>query len=324
VDAVRAARPGAPTTGLSSTKKAEKRRRRALRSASAADVVLSHVGAQVAQVRTQDLPVRLDRPGAVHAMRVASRRLRSALTTYEPLFHGTVTRPLGRELRWLAGVLGAARDAEVMRDRLNAFVEEERDDAHLAGTVPDEVRGQLEDAYRQAHDEVLAQLDGDRYRTLLATLGALIEHPPFKDRAARPARDVLPALVATSYEELRSAMKAARKATGDEREQRLHAARKAAKRTRYAAESVAPVVGKAATRFASAIERVQEALGEHLESGNTQAKLLELAASTPLPSTAFTYGRLHAQEDVRAERTAARVDAAWAAASRKRLRAWLG
>jgi hypothetical protein len=55
-----------------------------------------------------------------------------------------------------------------------------------------------------------------------------------------------------------------------------------------------------------------------------QAKLLELAANTPLPSTAFTLGRLHAQEDVRAERTAAEVDAAWAAASRKRLRAWLG
>src|SRR3954447_13268727 len=69
-------------------------------------VVLTHLRLQVAQVQTQDQPVRLDTPDSVHKMRVATRRLRSALTTFKPLFHGSVVRPLRDELKWLAGELG--------------------------------------------------------------------------------------------------------------------------------------------------------------------------------------------------------------------------
>ena len=91
----------------------------------AGDVVLAHVREQVEQVRSQDLPVRLDAQDAVHKMRVATRRLRSALTTFKPLFAADVVRPLRGELKWLAGELGAARDAEVMRDRVRSAVEAE-------------------------------------------------------------------------------------------------------------------------------------------------------------------------------------------------------
>src|SRR3712207_586789 len=65
----------------------------------AGDVVLAHVREQVEQMRSQDLPVRLDAPDAVHKMRVATRRLRSALTTFKPLFAGDVVRPLRSEER---------------------------------------------------------------------------------------------------------------------------------------------------------------------------------------------------------------------------------
>ena len=291
---------------------------------SAGDVAMAHIGAQVSQIRAQDLPVRLDLPGAVHAMRVASRRLRSALTTFEPLFHGTVTRPAGRELRWLAGVLGVARDAEVMRDRLTAAVVGEGDDTRLSAGVDQEVSDRLDESYRAAHDQVLVQLDGERYRVLLATLEALLEHPPFKDRASRPARNALPGLVTRSYAALRWSMVAANGSSDPvEHENLLHDARKAAKRARYAGEAVAPVFGDDARAFAAAMERVQESLGEHLESMNTRNRLHDLAAQTSEPSTAFTLGRLHALEEVRAERSAAEVDAAWAAASKKRLRRWL-
>ena len=74
-------------------------------------------------MRAQDLPVRLDAPDAVHKMRVATRRLRSALTTFKALFAADVVRPLRDELKWLAGELGAARDAEVMRERVRKAVE---------------------------------------------------------------------------------------------------------------------------------------------------------------------------------------------------------
>src|SRR3954464_15818416 len=80
----------------------------------AGDVLLAPLREQVQQVRAQDLPVRLDAQDAVHKMRVATRRLRSALTTFRPLVDADVAGPLRQELKWLAGELGAARDAEVM------------------------------------------------------------------------------------------------------------------------------------------------------------------------------------------------------------------
>ncbi|UZN03694.1 CYTH and CHAD domain-containing protein [Cellulomonas sp. S1-8] len=295
------------------------------RSTPAADVALAHLGAQVDQIRSQDLPVRLDVPGAVHAMRVASRRLRSALTTFAPLFDTSRTRPIGTELRWLAGVLGTARDAEVLRDRVGSAVDHEPDGARLQDAVDDAVRRDLDDDYRAAHDHVLAQLDSDRYRALLTALRELIADPPLRKRARRAAGSVLPALVARSDRRVRAAMRAAHRTQDPaRREELLHDARKAAKRARYAAEAVVPVFGKDARRLAAAMEGVQEALGDHLDSLNTRARLYDLAARTTEPGTAFTYGRLHAQEDVRAEQTAALADDAWSAASRKKLRRWLG
>ena len=257
-------------------------------------------------------------------MRVASRRLRSALTTFRPLFHNGNIRPVRSELRWLAGVLGAARDAEVMRERVSVAVDREGPDGWLRPTVPAEVGSELDDAYRTAHDEVVAQLTTERYRSLLLGLADLVDHPPLKDRALRPATDVLPRLVLRSFRDVRSAMDAARDSADLDRENRLHDARKAAKRARYGGEAVASVFGKDARTFAKAMEELQETLGEHLDSLNTRARLRSLATDTPLPSAAFTYGRLHALEDVHAARSRADVDAAWAQARRRGLRRWLG
>ncbi len=50
---------------------------------------------------------------AIHAMRVATRRLRTALETFAPCFPGTPQRMLAREVRRLAQALGKVRDADV-------------------------------------------------------------------------------------------------------------------------------------------------------------------------------------------------------------------
>src|SRR4051794_40323867 len=128
----------------------------------AGDVLLAHLREQVQQVHAYDRPVRMDAPDAVHKMRVAVRRLRSALTTFAPLVPGDVRRPLGKELKWLAGVLGEARDAEVLRDRVRKSLEREGEGADAATAVVD---AELEQAYRAAHDRVLVALDGERYAT---------------------------------------------------------------------------------------------------------------------------------------------------------------
>jgi CHAD domain-containing protein len=227
----------------------------------AGDVVLAHVREQVEQVRSQDLPVRLDAPDAIHKMRVATWRLRSALTTFKPLFAADVVRPLRGELEWLAGELGAARDAEVMRDRVRWAVEAEKTVVDL-GPVAEVAGGELGEAYRGAHDRVLAELDGDRYHGLLTRLDELVTSPPVTERAAARAGKTLPRLVARSYSGVHRLVEdAAAHAAGAEREELLHDARKAAKAARYAGESVSRVFGADATAFAQAMEAVQEVVG---------------------------------------------------------------
>lgn len=289
----------------------------------AGQVLLDHLGEQVAQVRTQDLPVRLDAPDAVHKMRVATRRLRSALTTFKPLFTDEAVRPLRGELKWLAGELGAARDAEVMRDRVRDVVlgDDGGDDHGPAAALADQELGQ---AYRTAHDRVLAELDGERYHQLVAALDDLVASPPFTERAAAPAGKALPRLVARSFDGVRGLVEeAAARPAGDEREELLHDARKAAKASRYAAESVDRVFGQDATAFAQAMEAVQEALGEHQDSVLTRERLRELAHRTSSTEAAFLYGRLHALEESRAEQSHRHFDDAWKAARRKSLHRWL-
>jgi CHAD domain-containing protein len=289
----------------------------------AGDVLLAHLREQVRQVRTQDLPVRLDAPDAVHKMRVATRRLRSALTTFKPLFAADVARPLRNELKWLAGELGAARDAEVMRDRVRTAVEAQGavGKAHPTAAIADDELGQ---AYRSAHDRVLAELDGERYHALLMALDGLVTAPPLTKKAASPAGKVLPRLVRRGYADVRHIVaEADARPAGDEREELLHDARKGAKRSRYAAESVSGVFGKDAIAFATAMEGVQEALGEHQDSVLTRERLRELARHTSSTEAAFLYGRLHALEEAGAEQSQRHFDDAWKAAGRKRLHRWL-
>ena len=287
------------------------------------EVLLDHIRQQVAQVQAQDLPVRLDAPDAVHKMRVATRRLRSALKTFKPLFDPDVVRPLRGELKWLAGELGAARDAEVMRDRVQAAVANETHDAALRGGA-EAAQAELTDAYRTAHDRVLAELDGDRYHGILESLHALVEQPPLRKAAKQRAGTVLPPLVGRSYDRVRGFVKdAAKQPDGAEREALLHDARKAAKQARYAGESVAPVFGKKATAFAAAMEDVQEALGEHQDSVLTRERLRGLARRASSTEVAFLYGRLHALEEARGRQSQEHFDAAWQAAGRKSVHRWL-
>ena len=154
---------------------------------------------------------------------------------------------------------------------------------------------------------MLAELDGERYHALLVALDGLVTSPPLTERAAAAGRQgpsptgrpQLRARCARSWQEAEATP------AGAEREELLHDARKAAKRARYAGESVSRVFGKDAAAFAAAMEDVQEALGEHQDSVLTRERLRDLARHTSSTDAAFLYGRLHALEEAGARRVAA-------------------
>ena len=78
---------------------------------SAGATVLAYLREQADRLRRFDPLVRRDAPDSVHQMRVASRRLRSALQAYRRVLDRDATRPLTEELKWLAGELAPARDS---------------------------------------------------------------------------------------------------------------------------------------------------------------------------------------------------------------------
>lgn len=297
-------------------------RPRVRRTSSAGAVVAAYLAEQLDRLRSEDLPVRLGTPGAVHRMRVAARRSRGALRTFGPLVDDAAAGPLRAELSRLADVLGAARDAEVLRARVRSRTAAGDAADDPAAGVADGALGQAEQEARQA---LLAALDDDRYHALLRDLAALVADPPLTKRGRSRARATLPRLVARRDRAVRRRLKRARGAArGRPRDEALHRARKAAKAARYAGEAVRPAFGKDARRYARAMEALQEVLGEHHDTVVARDRLRELARVAPDTGVAFLYGRLHAAEEARGREAERGVRSVARRARRRRLRRWFG
>lgn len=71
----------------------------------AGEVLLAHLREQVAELVRRDPDVRRDEDDAVHKMRVATRRLRSALSTFRPLLDREETDPCARSCAGSQAVL---------------------------------------------------------------------------------------------------------------------------------------------------------------------------------------------------------------------------
>src|SRR5271165_4897718 len=84
------------------------------RSSSAGEVVLAYLRIHVEALTSLEPLVRADAPDAVHQMRVATRRLRAALRSFGTVIPRSRSEQVTAELKWLGGLLGAARDGEVL------------------------------------------------------------------------------------------------------------------------------------------------------------------------------------------------------------------
>jgi CHAD domain-containing protein len=111
----------------------------------------------------------------------------------------------------------------------------------------------------------------------------------------------------------------------DPADEELHEVRIRAKRCRYAAEAVAPAVGKAAKRFAVAVAGVQEVLGEHQDAvvAGQWLRAHAAAGAGGRVERAFVAGELAALEDAAADDSRAEWPDAWQQAKRRSLREWM-
>ncbi|MEU5300581.1 CYTH and CHAD domain-containing protein [Streptomyces noursei] len=290
----------------------------------AGDVVLRYVRAQVRAIVELDPAVRRDLPDAVHQMRVATRRLRSAFRSYAKVLDRAATDPLGVELKWLATELGAGRDQEVLADRLSAALAEVPRTLRL-GPVSARLRSWSARHRAGARERLLAALDGPRYLALLENLHALLGAPPLRRPAARPAPPVVAGAVLRDYRRLAHRIEVALDTpAGPARDEALHSARKAAKRIRYAAEAASPALGRPARAFVRRTKQVQQLLGDHQDSVVARAALRELATQARRAGeSGFTFGLLYGREEALAARGERELPALWAKVSRPRYRAAL-
>ena len=287
-------------------------------------VVQARLRGQVAELRRRDPLVRQDLPGGVHKMRVATRRLRNALATHRPLLDRQVTEPVRDELKWLAGALGDARDAEMLRaqlvDQLDRLAR-----PTVRGPVRSRVKKDLGTEYRAAHAAVVETLESDRYFALLDRLDQLASTPPWTKKAKRPVHDVLPKRVRHDWKRLKARVDAlADEADAGTRSARLHEVRKAAKRARYAAEPLVGVYGKDAKRFVKAMKGIQSLLGEQHDTVAARTRLRSMADhAAEEGEDTFTLGVLHAHEEREGDKFEAAFRSVWARARKKKLRGWL-
>jgi CHAD domain-containing protein len=261
---------------------------------SAGAVLMDYVVRQAERLTTEETRVRNGAPDAIHQMRIAARRLRSALTAYRPVLDRERTDPVAEQLRDLGRHLAPARDAEVLRERI---------DAEFAALPPElllgPVRAQATRHFARAEAEAraaaLASLDSPEHLALRTGLHDLLEQPPLNDNADRRADKTLS--THRTAKRLRRAMSAALDGGGDTR---LHTARKAAKRLRYATE----VTGDRP----KGLKALQKALGRHQDAVVAGPVLRELGASA---DNGFSFGVLHGLDDCRAAAIEAELPQLW-------------
>ncbi|MFI6760679.1 CHAD domain-containing protein [Micromonospora sp. NPDC050417] len=298
---------------------------------SAADVVTNAIRRGVGRVLAHDPLVRLRAPvgdddTAVHQMRVGCRRLRSDLRTFRSLLRPEWVGPLRDELKWLADVLGAARDAEVLRDRLHVTAA-----ADPLSPLDSDAVDRIDAVLVRRHDQALASVDealtSDRYTALVEALVQAARAPRLTDAAQGPATKVLPRLVAKPWHRLARGGKGADAAADLDPlapDHRWHAVRINGKKARYAVDAVAPVLGGDARKLAKSLSRVQELLGEHQDAAVAAETWLEVAAADPTDhALAVNAGRLAERERASIRAVRAAFPAAWRRTTKGSRTSWL-
>lgn len=287
----------------------------------AGDHVLVYVRRQAEAIVALDPAVRRGLPDSVHKMRVATRRLRSALRTYRRVLDREATRPLGNELKWLAGELGVDRDQEVLDARLRARLDELPRPLAI-GPVGARLRLRSAAGRGGSRRRTAAVLDSARHLHLLRALDALLAAPPLLPGADAAPADELVRAVRKDHKRLAGRVAHARELPpGPDRDAALHSARKAAKRARYAAEAARPALGRPAKKAAKRLKAVQSLLGDHQDGVVAREALRTLAVQAHAAGEpSFTWGLVYGREEAAAAATERELPGVWHRAHKARIR----
>ena len=290
------------------------------RDSTAGVAVMAHLRRQTGALLAADSGLDVDAPDAVHAARVAARRLRSGLRVYGDLLRDDVAARLRPELSWYAGALSPVRDLEVFAASLAATPEE---DLHGYG---DALLPWVRHRLVLARSAAVTEARSPRAAALRAALVSVARTPAFTPEAAHKAPKVLrPRVLHADHR----ATRLLEQLTPDDGSDAWHSGRIAAKRARYAAEVGAPVLGRPCASIATMWATLTEPLGDAQDAVVQRALVLDRVDDMPVPLSAgeaFVCGVYVASTHDREVACHRRAREAWSASrsEHKRLRSAMG
>ncbi len=225
----------------------------------------------------------------LHQMRVATRRLRAAMSTFEPLLSPELYA-LREELRWVAGALGEVRDLDVQIESLTTVQHQaEWDEGTALGPLIEILRGR----HVGSRGRLIEALDSERYDALVEQMSTLLRaghiEPP---EGGEPVRAFAGPMLRKRYRRFR---REARELSSSSEPAAYHAVRIRGKRLRYSVEFFSSLYGQPAAQFVSAVKSTQDLLGEHQDSDVATAWLREMirehGRDLP-PDSLFVMGQL--------------------------------
>lgn len=286
---------------------------------------------EIHHLALSDVAVRRDESEAIHDMRKASRRARSALQTYAAgLGLSERALPLIADLRWLGQRLSKARDIEVQWERIVGRLA-----ASPAMPQQEAVYARVNEYFSEqteaARDSAITTLDSDRYLALLTSLDQFVEGlaagSPRERRAAGVSATETTDLSRTLQDLAAKVAKRVRKVHGassrSERDELMHRARKGAKRMRYAMEVIRPLAPKKAARALDRFDNFQDVLGEFQDSVVAREHLLNMiSAHDHAADSSFGLGIMYQQEIQIGDDQAGLLEQEWKKASKAARKLW--
>lgn len=252
----------------------------------------------------------------IHKARVATRRLRSDLKSFEPYCDQFRVEGLRRELAWFGAILGNVRDLDVLGDTLAAKLRS-TDSTDSAAALQQRVDRER----AQALAALIDVMGSSRYLGLLADLHRLALHPPVRSTkvAGGRATKAMKKVTARAFARVATRVDALEDPPAVEA---LHEVRKAAKRARYAAELASASSRGRTDKLAQRLTELQDTLGA-TQDGVTARSWLAQVSQEASPAEALLASAL-------SDRFAAEIAVPmvwkkkWRRACQPDLRRWLG
>lgn len=214
---------------------------------------------------------------AVHDMRVATRRMRSAFRLLEDYYKRKAVRAYSRSLRRVARALGAVRDLDVLIEALQKFLPKlpAEQQPHLQAVIDRLAAQRVE-----ARNELIKSLDKASYRRFIQDFSSFLTTSGAGARvngdesAVLPSRvrHILPTLL---YSHL-GAVRAYDSLIAEADETTLHALRIEFKRLRYAVSMFSDVLGPQLKDFIEELKKIQDYLGAIQDSFAATYRLTDL------------------------------------------------